>query len=319
MGEATKIEWATHTFNPWWGCTKVSPGCKNCYAESFDKRVGGHHWGQGAPRRTFGDKHWAQPLKWDAEAKASGKPTRVFCASMADVFDAEAPTGALERLWGLIQATPNLTWMLLTKRPERIRGSLPPDWGAGYANVWLGTSVENQEAASQRIPYLLAAPARVRFLSCEPLLGPVKLTDVTHDGIGRNALRVRADCDNGLGGLGPEQHVDWVIVGGESGHHARPMETDWVRSLRDQCVHADVAFFFKQWGEFLPVSQDHDPMDREGPGLTNIDPATGKGDAWHRVGKKEAGRLLDGRLWNEFPDHGRSGSATKVFSEENAL
>ncbi|MCI0671755.1 MAG: phage Gp37/Gp68 family protein, partial [Myxococcaceae bacterium] len=176
MGAETEISWTHSTFNPWWGCTRVSPGCDHCYAESFDRRVGGAHWGKGVPRRTFGDKHWGEPLKWNAAAAKAGERRRVFCASMADVFDAEAPDGALERLWALIRATPALDWLLLTKRPGRIRHSLPADWGDGYPNVWLGTTVEDQERAEQRIPVLLDVPARVHFLSCEPLLGPVDVS-----------------------------------------------------------------------------------------------------------------------------------------------
>lgn len=154
MGKETGIGWTRHTFNPWWGCKKVSAGCKFCYAESIDKVYGGgQHWGIGAPRREFGDKHWNEPRRWNKQAVKDGVRRRVFCASMADVFDPEAPAGALERLWQLIRETPQLDWLLLTKRPERIASSLPADWGKGWHNVWLGTSVENQEAADKRIPH----------------------------------------------------------------------------------------------------------------------------------------------------------------------
>ena len=297
MGEQTAIEWTDHTFNPWWGCTKVSPGCANCYAESFDKRLGGNHWGPAAPRRTFGDKHWNEPLKWNAEAERAGRRARVFCASMADVFDADAPEGALARLWALIRQTPSLDWQLLTKRPERIQQSLPLDWGSrGYANVWLGTSVEDQKRADERVPVLAQVPARVRFLSCEPLLGAVDLT------------RIPVPTGKEWPGWADllREHVQWVIAGGESGPHARPMRTSWVRSLRDQCAREGVAFLFKQWGEWLPISQDdRDFMEipeRCASDFDANDPAQGDDfDTWHRVGKKRAGRLLDGRTHDEFP------------------
>jgi protein gp37 len=171
MGETTGIAWTDHTFNPWWGCTKVSPGCDRCYAETFDRRIGGAHWGKDAARRVFGEKHWREPLKWNAAAEKAGKRARVFCASMADVFDADAPAGELERLWALIRATPHLDWQLLTKRPARIARALPADWGDGYPNVWLGDDRRGPGARRPADPVLRAVPARVRFLSCEPLLG----------------------------------------------------------------------------------------------------------------------------------------------------
>jgi len=212
-----------HSFNPWWGCTRVSPGCDHCYAEALDARAGGAHWGQGVPRRTFGDRYWAGPLKWNEAARKAGQRARVLCASMADVFDAEAPPGLLERLWRLIPQTPHLDWLLLTKRPARIARGLPADWGHGYPNAWLGVTVENQELASQRIPVLLSVPARWRFLCAEPLLGPVDLRPWP-------------------------QGIDWVIAGGESGPRARRVQSDWVRGLRDSCQELGIPFYFKQWG-----------------------------------------------------------------------
>jgi len=221
MGAETKIEWTTHTFNPWWGCTKVTDGCKFCYAEALAKRYGNDVWGVGKARRIFGEKHWAEPLRWNAQAAREGERHRVFCASMADVFDPEAPESELQKLWELIRQTPYLDWQILTKRPEHIAANLPPDWGLGYSNVWLGTSVED-ERVIKRISDLAAVPARVRFLSCEPLIGP--LDDL------------------------PLKGIDWVIVGGESGPKARPMQRAWVESILRQCREADVPFFFKQWG-----------------------------------------------------------------------
>lgn len=221
MATNSKIEWTTHTFNPWWGCTKVSDGCKFCYAEALSTRYGHQVWGVGAARRTFGEKHWQQPIKWNAEAKSMGQRSRVFCASMADVFDEAAPDGELEKLWRVIAETPFLDWQLLTKRPHQIAENLPHDWEAGYPNVWLGTSVED-ERVIQRVYDLVSVPAAVHFLSVEPLIGPI------------NEL--------------PLDGIEWVIVGGESGPKARPMEEEWVDSIFRQCCEADVPFFFKQWG-----------------------------------------------------------------------
>jgi protein gp37 len=234
MSENSAIEWTDHTFNPVWGCMKVSPACDNCYAETLANRFG-DHWGPHAEFRTFGDKHWSEPLKWDRAAAKAGKRSRVFCASMADVFDNRWPDGVRERLWALIQATPHLDWLLLTKRPQNIGKMLPPDWGDGWPNVWLGTTVENQDELNRRVPYLRAAPARVRFLSCEPLLGPLEFSNVSS----------RSDAISQLGKKAFDG-IDWVIAGGESGPGARPMHPDWARSLRDQCKAAGVAFFMKQ-------------------------------------------------------------------------
>ena len=221
MAIDSKIEWTTHTFNPWWGCTKVSDGCKFCYAEAIARRYGNDVWGVNKPRRTFGEKHWAEPLKWNASAQSSGKRAQVFCASMADVFDPAGPKDERAKLWELIRSTPNLDWQLLTKRPEKIERFLPTDWNDGYKNVWLGTSVEDERVIG-RVSTLSAIPARVRFLSCEPLIGPLENL--------------------------PLADIHWVIVGGESGPRSRPMLTSWVQSIRQQCRAAGVPFFFKQWG-----------------------------------------------------------------------
>jgi len=181
MSADTTISWCHATFNPWWGCTKVSEGCKHCYADTLATRYGHTIWGPRARRRFFGDKHWAEPLKWNKQAMHEGQRKRVFCASMADVCevlpadhpDLEAMAAARLRLWETIEATPMLDWLLLTKRPENIIPLFGVD--APVPNIWWGTSVENQAAADTRIPELLKVPAHVRFLSCEPLLGPVDL------------------------------------------------------------------------------------------------------------------------------------------------
>lgn len=252
MGETTGISWTDHTFNPWWGCTKVTRGCDHCYAETFDRRLGGAHWGKGKPRRVFGTKHWSEALRWNAAAEKAGKRARVFCASMADVFDAEAPKGQLERLWNLIRVTPWLDWQLLTKRPARIARALPADWGEGWPNVWLGTTVEDQEQAKIRIPLLLGVPARVWFLSCEPLLAALRLDRIElvspkppyGPGVWLNAFTGVLDGpDDVLPG-----RIGWIIMGGESGPGARPFALDWARALVNQAHGGDARVFVKQLG-----------------------------------------------------------------------
>lgn len=251
MAKKTGIAWTDSTFNPHWGCARVSPGCENCYAETFAKRFG-VKWGVHAERREFGDKHWREPLKWDKEAGEAGERRRVFCASMADLFeDHDVAARSRDRLWPLIKATPHLDWLLLTKRPQHLARMLPSDWGArGYANVWLGTTVEDQKRANERIPHLVAVPAVVRFLSCEPLLERVDLTRIDlHDDphVHLNALTGHLVGPDDLTDL----RVHWVIAGGESGHGARPCATEWIESLVEQCRRADVPVFVKQLGEYV--------------------------------------------------------------------
>lgn len=172
--DGTKIEWTDATFNIAWGCAKISAGCKNCYADSLSHRYGINVWGLGAPRRTFGAKHWNEPRRWNARAEKEGRRKRVFCSSMCDVFE-DHPTIDAERdkLWSLIRETPCLDWQILTKRPDRFAVGLPLDWGDGYPNVWLGISAEDQETVDERIPLLLQTPAAIRFVSYEPALAAV--------------------------------------------------------------------------------------------------------------------------------------------------
>lgn len=233
MGKNSKIEWTDHTFNPWWGCVKVSPGCKNCYAEA--RQYGGDWWGADKPRRFFGEKHWKQPLKWNADAEKKGVRYRVFCGSYCDVFE-ENDKLNFERgvLWNTIGQTKSLDWLLLTKRPENITSMVKGYWlHEGLPdNVWLGISVENQEMADKRIPELLKIPARVRFLSCEPLLEEVELP------------------------LYYFSNIDWVIVGGESGPKKRPFNPDWARSIREQCKYYGIPFFMKQIDKVQPIPDD---------------------------------------------------------------
>lgn len=291
MSENSKIEWTDHTFNPWIGCTKVSPGCAHCYAETLmDTRRGRAQWGKGKPRVRTVASTWNEPRKWNRklenqwictcgfdenyvstplqcpkckERVPTQKRQRVFCASLCDVFDDEVPIEWLADLLGLIDDCKNLDWQLLTKRPENIASRMDAAMHGNFdrlntfakhmPHVWLGTSVENQEMADQRIPALQLIPASVHFLSCEPLLGPVDLK------LGRNGHCLQRT-------IGEDLH--WIICGGESGPGARPMDPAWARSLRDQANAAGVAFHFKQWGG---------------------------------VNKKTAGRELDGRTWDELP------------------
>lgn len=255
----SKIEWTDHTFNPWIGCTKVSPGCANCYAASLDHRWGHDSWGPGKPRRRTSAANWKQPLRWNEEQQMrylernAGEPIpdrpRVFCASLADWLDEEIPIEWLADLLDLIDRTPNLDWLLLTKRPQnwyKRVSAIDSDFAVGWIdcvdmpergvipqNVWIGTTVEDQTRADERIPQLLRIPARVRFLSCEPLLESVDLAHV---------------CFNGADSFGTMPGIHWVICGGESGARARPMNVEWARDLRDQCALAGVAFFMKQLG-----------------------------------------------------------------------
>jgi protein gp37 len=230
MAENSKIEWTTHTFNPWVGCTKVSGACDNCYAESWAKRSGSVEWGAHGDRRLT--KTWRNPVKWNKAADGAPERPRVFCASLADIFDNHKSIKPDWRadLWVLITDTPHLDWLLLTKRPQNIKRFIPSSWETHGCpnNVWLGATVENQEEFDRRVPHLIQIPARVHFLSMEPLLGPVDMGDMAG--------------------------IDWVITGGESGAHYRPANPAWFQSLRDQCKRSGVPFLFKQWeGKSQPV------------------------------------------------------------------
>jgi protein gp37 len=227
MAEKTLIAWTDHTFNPVWGCQKVSPGCEHCYAEciakvKYSKR---RIWGPHSERRILSNKCWWEPLKWDAKAQADGVRRRVFCGSMCDVFE-DHPTTAAERepLFQLIRFTPHLDWLLLTKRADNIKACLPEDWGSGYSNVWLGVTVENDNYR-HRADHLKRIPAAIHFVSYEPALGPLEM-----------------DLDG----------IDWLIYGGESGPKHRKDDITWARSIRQQCEAANTAFFFKQSANQYP-------------------------------------------------------------------
>lgn len=344
MGENSAIEWTDHTFNPWMGCTKVAAGCANCYAErDMDKHYHKVQWGPHGTRVKTVAANWAKPLKWNREAAEAGVRARVFCASLADVFEdwdreirdhkgkvvhkceqcgtlhggdsisaygfecgaVAAPfdknprrCGGLCRvismddlrrdLFALIDATPELDWILLTKRPENIKAMWPRGYGAKIVdpdyqffrrNVWLLTSIAEQADYDKNRWPLAECRELVPVLgySAEPLVGPIDLGDDFWE----------SGCC-----------VDWVIVGGESGPDARPMHPDWARSIRDQCLAAGVAFHFKQWGESLPFDQ----CGAAGIKLPIEDAMNhAMSGAPVRCGKKKAGRLLDGREWNEYP------------------
>lgn len=323
MGANTKIEWATHTYNPWWGCEKVSPACGlpikgrenephgECYAKVWAQRCGYSEtgskfpiWGKDTARRFFGDAHWSEPLKWEREAEKSGERPRVFCGSMCDVMEDRKDLDIWRnKLYHLIEHTPHLDWLLLTKRPQNFRRFLPQRWHTHpRPNVWGMTTVESQKY-TWRIVDLLQAPFLVRGLSIEPLLGPIDLTRVEFNPGGSggpvfiDALRGRSVT---VGGDGELPRIDWVIVGGESGPGARAMHPDWVRSLRDQCASAGVAFHFKQWGTWWPISRTDGIHELP---LGKYDPYTPHG--FIRQGKKHSGRLLDGVEHNGLPEVAR--------------
>jgi protein gp37 len=349
MGADSKIEWTDHTFNPWIGCSKVHEGCRHCYAEADqDKFRGRAKWGPNGTRIKTAPNYWAQPRMWNRAAVRAGERARVFCASLADVFEdwpgmvnltgsdltmccpkcgyggprpiiqrqfgpppSECPRcggtmteptldGLRRMLFATIDDTPNLDWLLLTKRPENIPDAWAKSWSmsrglnsqrspeestAEWAgrlvrqyvsrpNVWLGTSISDQASADKQIPALRKCRnlSPVLFLSVEPLLGPVTL-----------------ELDG----------IDWVIVGGESGHDARPMRPLWVWNIRRQCHEAGVPFFFKQWGEW--VDYDHSPYQMATPEHDRCEIRFEHGETFYRVGKKAAGRLFDGRTWDGFP------------------
>jgi len=317
VSENSKIEWTDHTFNPWEGCQKVGPGCDHCYAETRNARFAGGqavNWGPGAPRRRTSPTNWRKPLAWNAAHAeffaVHGRRQRVFCASLADVFDNAVDPAWRRDLFDLIELMPNLDWLLLTKRIgnvfRMVADARSHDWLAGQRNVWLGATIVNQAEADRDIPKLLAVPARRRFLSMEPLLGPVDLL-ATGDVLCRCAgcldMARRNPKQAGL------QRIDWVIVGGESGPGARPMHPDWARGLRDQCKGAGVPFLFKQWGEWLPAIEGRSVLGKTLI-LEGAAPFTDK-PQWHgfedrqqvaRVGKKAAGRKLDGVQHDGFPE-----------------
>lgn len=370
--EDSKIEWTHHTFNHTIGCTKVSAGCKNCYAEAdMDNRRKRVKWGPNGTRSVTSYAYWRQALKWNKDAKEAGERRRVFCASLADIFedwqgeiinsnnetlywvdrDVLSLSGLhqqfidvdgipsfarstkridntfrplhlndiREMLFWLIESTPYLDWLLLTKRPENIRDMIPSRWRRSLPdNVWIGTSVEDQAMADLRIPELLSIPAKVRFLSMEPLLGNVTLEKWlphSHDEYPHQAIcSICGVQTNALHHPQSQSLIDWVIVGGESGHNARPMHKNWVELIQNQCEQSDIAFFFKQWGEFRNqisledgISIDKDPdlwINNDAEILKDEQQALEADGTWtglYRLGKKKAGRLIDSKSYDAIP------------------
>lgn len=315
MTTNTKIEWADDTVNPWWGCAKVSPACRNCYAEKMDARGlidGGGHWGKDAPRHIRVEAAIKDLSRVARRGDQEGRPRRVFIASMADIFeDRPDLVEPRKRLWGhLHNLGRRITPMLLTKRPE-----VMAEWVKRHGlpdGAWVGTTVEDQRRADERIPHLLRVPAEVRFLSMEPLLEAVSLRPgwLRRRGCGCDPFWLDGcgihspDCMEGV------QPLSWVIAGGESGPGARPMRRDWARSIRDQCVAAGVPFFFKQWGAWREFSaadfggdwkawHDHEVKLQEAGTARQV---TADNGCIYRLGKRRAGRLLDGHEWNQLPE-----------------
>jgi protein gp37 len=275
MGRETGISWCDHTWNAWHGCVEVggSPACGGpefggeCYAKTFDRRMGGDHWGNEAPRRFFGDKHWRELIKWNADAARAQERRRVFIMSMGDWAEGRPDQKPhLERLWKLFDETPWLDKLMLTKRPQLIPSLYPL---GRRSDVWMGTTTENQHWLDLRWDLLRRVDAEIYWLSIEPLFERMVLPESFLE-LGRRA---------------------WVIVGGQSGQGAKPMNPDWARSLRDQCVEAGVPYFFKQWGEFHPITR-----------TDGIHESPFGGHDFIKIGKKAAGCLLDGREWREFPE-----------------
>ena len=354
MADRSAIEWTDSTLNPWVGCTKISPACDHCYAAvATPSRTLGVEWGAGKPRHRTSAANWNLPLRWNAQpfyACACGYRgtmhdmttnavhgcglqfrrvrRRVFCASLADVFDNEVDPKWRADLFALIEKTPNLDWLLLTKRIGNVATMAPASWlggpvqhgpdptnmhGGWPANVWLGATVCNQAEADRDVPKLLRVPAAVRFLSVEPMLGPVDIRGymwpVCGWWVGRHKSYAEAKAAGAECGLKRQsfvfadaRHIDWVITGGESGSHARPSHPEWFRSLRDQCAAAGVPFLFKQWGEWAPGGSFASHI----PGSTSCDfdgtLNTDEDRVW-RVGKKAAGRTLDGVQHDGYPEH----------------
>ncbi|HYQ66166.1 phage Gp37/Gp68 family protein [Actinophytocola sp.] len=368
MADHTSIEWTDATWNPVTGCTEVSPGCDHCYARTFAERfrgVPGHHFERGFDVQLRPER-LDQPLRWR-------RPRKVFVNSMSDLFHKDVPDEFIARVFAVMASTPQHTYQILTKRHGRMRSVLRSQcrcdrnhrhepgrhfraWVSSQAhamgldcravedgpwplpNVWLGVSCEDQKRADVRVPALVETPAAVRFVSCEPLLGPIDLTPwlvcehhpalsattvpavwecdycglvrrvvddpdgpVRQWSLGRQPRRVRYDQ------VAPGRLLDWVIAGGESGHGARPMHPEWVRDLRDQCAAARVAFLFKQWGQWRPASTADRPS--RPVAYRELDPG---GCPMVRVGKGAAGRVLDGQTWTQFPDQPETTETTEV-------
>lgn len=301
MGANTNIEWADHTFNPWIGCHKISPGCKHCYAERVAKRFGwAADWTRKGRRKVTTRDYWQKPLAWNDQVKPGDRRPRVFCGSLCDVFEPRMDLRKHRRqLFRLIEKTPNLIWMLLTKRNPR--HLVPEHWDPFWPpNCWLGVTVESQDQV-EKAYRICRMPAPVHFVSCEPLLGRVQLSNVELPG-GRRWDAYTGDVHEPGGEIFTGTHrIDWVIVGGESGPGARVMDAEWVMALGCECWVKDIPFFFKQWGRY--IRGDQLTMERFCEiygGNRTFDPV-----CYYEVGKKRAGRTLGGvfggRRYSQLP------------------
>ncbi len=320
MSANSKIEWCDATWNPVTGCTKVSPGCDHCYAETFAERwrgTPGHYFERGFDVQLRPDK-LNMPLHWR-------KPRHVFVNSMSDLFHKDVPDEYIARVFAVMAESPRHTYQVLTKRHARMRSLLssaewpnllqaardnlhsawddrwdddpvPDAFATVLPNVWLGITAENQQWADIRIPALLDTPAAVRMVSAEPLLGPIKLPE--HHPWHYTEFGVLCACGEAMRDERCPRQIDWLIVGGESGRGARPMNPEWATDLRDYCTEHRVPFFFKQWGEW--VTEDQSPEDITLPGKSTQWFST-NGPSLYRVGKRAAGRMLDGRTHDGLP------------------
>lgn len=289
----SKIAWTERVWNPVTGCTEISAGCKNCYAARMSKRLAGRagYTVDNPFKVTLHPDRLEQPLRWK-------KPSRIFVCSMADLFHGDVPMGYISRVFSIVRRCPQHTFLFLTKRPARMRDAVDLFVSdADLPNLWLGVTAENQDAADERIPLLLATPAAKRFVSIEPMLGAVdlKMGNCSHCQKRGNQFHLTHSCEvcGRVGG----KNLDWVICGGESGPGARPMHPAWARSLRDQCEEAGVPFFFKQWGEWAPDCFCQTPQ----PCKATPRPTPGRRGRMFRCGKARAGHLLDGKEHREFP------------------
>jgi protein gp37 len=295
MGARSKIEWTDSTFNPWVGCTKIArargapSACDFCYAEKWAKRSGQVDWGD-HPRRRTTEGNWRNPIAWNERAEEfqaeHGRRQRVFCASLADVFDNQVDPSWRSDLFDLIRRCDQLDWQLLTKRPQNIRKMLPRDWEAGYPNVWLGTTAEDVRAYQQRVTHLFKVPSAIHFVSYEPAIGPLGKLDV--DGV----------------------FPDWLIIGGESGVRSdliRYTDPQWARDAIAECKRLGVAPFLKQWGTYKnnPYVVEASYSVQEAMQLDP--PENGKG-----------GGELDGRLWREFPVESKKMTVAAAAKERRA-
>ena len=266
VAENSRIEWTDHTFNPWTGCINVSPGCDHCYAEAWSKRSGHVRWGN-HPRKRTTPEYWKAPEKWERHAtqfsERRGRRQRVFCASLADIFDNQVDPAWRVDVFALVKSCPHLDWLLLTKRPQNIRKMLPSDWGDGYANVWLGMTGEDQAHFDSRWKHLARVPAVVRFVSYEPAIGPLRIAPAS---------------------IVP----DWLISGGESGGNARPLDPRWIRAVAADCDARGIALFHKQWGAYS-----------KNPLVWEEGVATAKAAILDPHGK--GGGMLDGSIRRDFP------------------